>query len=559
MESWDQLGADSALLRDQRDAVVQVNFIEKILATVLSKVSNFIPEGGIWMNTQRPEWNDANNALVGNGVSAVTLYYLYRFLTFTDQLLRKTASKNVRISAELSDFLDSIVNVLDRYEGALAGNIDDATRKEILDGLGQAGSDYRLQIYADSFNGDKQEVSISKLLRLTELGLKYAGHAIDSNKRTDNLYHAYNIMSVKGDEVVISRLSEMLEGQVAVLSSGYLSSAEALEVLKALKASKIYREDQFSYILYPNKNLPGFMQKNNVPESSVANSSLLSKLVEDGDKSLIEQDVNGSCHFNGNFRNANDLKEALEELKQSTYSDLVEAESEYVLQVFEEVFNHKAFTGRSGTFFGYEGLGSIYWHMVSKLALAAQECCSKAIRQNEEKALIKELVQHYYEIVEGIGLHKSPELYGAFPTDPYSHTPAGKGAQQPGMTGQVKEDLLCRFGELGITVNDGRLGFIPTILNRAEFLNEAKEFTYIDVNAGRNTMTLEKNTLGFSYCQIPVVYKIGSEAQMEVSLSNGEVVKSDESYLNLEISKQVFERSGKVKLITATIKEDVLI
>ena len=46
-----------------------VNFTEKILATGLSKLSNFVPEGGIWMNTQRPEWNDANNALVGNGVS----------------------------------------------------------------------------------------------------------------------------------------------------------------------------------------------------------------------------------------------------------------------------------------------------------------------------------------------------------------------------------------------------------------------------------------------------------------------------------------------------------
>ena len=44
-----------------------------MLATVLAKMSNFIPEGGIWMNTQRPEWNDANNALVGNGVSMVTL------------------------------------------------------------------------------------------------------------------------------------------------------------------------------------------------------------------------------------------------------------------------------------------------------------------------------------------------------------------------------------------------------------------------------------------------------------------------------------------------------
>ena len=70
-----KIGADGALLTDANDQIYKVNFIEKVLATVLAKMSNFIPEGGIWMNTQRPEWNDANNALVGNGVSMVTLYY----------------------------------------------------------------------------------------------------------------------------------------------------------------------------------------------------------------------------------------------------------------------------------------------------------------------------------------------------------------------------------------------------------------------------------------------------------------------------------------------------
>ena len=53
-----------------------------------AKLSNFIPEAGIWMNTQRPEWNDANNALVGYGVSMVTLYYLRRYLAFCRDLFR---------------------------------------------------------------------------------------------------------------------------------------------------------------------------------------------------------------------------------------------------------------------------------------------------------------------------------------------------------------------------------------------------------------------------------------------------------------------------------------
>ena len=39
------------------------------------------------------------------------------------------------------------------------------------------------------------------------------------------MYHAYNLMTVKNNnEIAISYLPEMLEGQVAVLSSGYISA-----------------------------------------------------------------------------------------------------------------------------------------------------------------------------------------------------------------------------------------------------------------------------------------------------------------------------------------------
>lgn len=85
---------------------------------------------------------------------------------------------------------------------------------------------------------------------------EYLEHSIRANKREDDLYHAYNIMSIEGDGISISYLDEMLEGQVAVLSSGYLKAEESLKVLDALKKSSLYREDQESYILYPNKELP---------------------------------------------------------------------------------------------------------------------------------------------------------------------------------------------------------------------------------------------------------------------------------------------------------------
>ena len=70
----EQLGSDGRLLVEGGDQVYMVNLTEKILVPLLSKLSNLVLDGGIWLNTQRPEWNDANNAIVGNGLSMVTLY-----------------------------------------------------------------------------------------------------------------------------------------------------------------------------------------------------------------------------------------------------------------------------------------------------------------------------------------------------------------------------------------------------------------------------------------------------------------------------------------------------
>ena len=117
-------GADGALLRDNNDEIYHVNLIEKILATVLSKMSNFIPEAGIWMNTQRPEWNDANNALVGNGVSMVTLYYLNRFLKFFQKLLDTSELETIKISNEMVEFYHAIRENLLEFKPLLNAPID---------------------------------------------------------------------------------------------------------------------------------------------------------------------------------------------------------------------------------------------------------------------------------------------------------------------------------------------------------------------------------------------------------------------------------------------------
>jgi hypothetical protein len=549
----DEIGVDGALLRDETVFIYKVNFIEKILATVLAKISNFIPEGGIWMNTQRPEWNDANNALVGNGVSMVTLYYLRRFLRFFAGVVENSNHTDILISKELHLFFHQVSEGLQQHKHLLESCISDKERKSVMDVLGEAGSLYRNTIYDHHFSGDKESISKESILEFLSVSTAFLEHSIKANKREDNLYHAYNLMTLQNkDAVSISYLPEMLEGQVAVLSSGYLSSQESLEVLNSLKASRLFRADQYSYILYPNKELPRFVDKNNIPKKEVEKSELLKKLVADGNNYVISQDCRGDYHFNGSFNNVNSLTDALLSLPEK-YSALVKKESRLIEQIFEDQFDHKSFTGRSGTFFGYEGLGSIYWHMVSKLLLAAFEITNQAIENNEDSALIGKLFDHYFEIIAGIGAHKSPELYGAFPTDPYSHTPGGKGAQQPGMTGQVKEDILSRFGELGIRVKKGILGFNPAILRSEEFLSESHVFEYVDVNKAIQSIPLEKDSLGFTYCQVPIIYKKSSQAKIEVELSDETSITFEGNQLDEKTSSSLFRRTNEIIKITVFV------
>ncbi len=550
------IGVDATLLRGQDSKVYKVNLLEKLLATVLAKVSNFIPEAGIWMNTQRPEWNDANNALVGNGVSMVTLNYLRRFLSFFEKLVEDVSLENYEISKELITFFNEVRATLIDNMAILTNVISNADRKKVMDSLGNAGSNFRNKIYNSSFTTKTGKLNKEDILQFIQITSRYLEHSIRANKREDNLYHAYNLMTINNEtEVSISYLSEMLEGQVAALSSGYISGKDSLALLDGLKSSALFREDQFSYLLYPNKQLPKFVDKNNIPSKQAEKSTLIQQLLKDGNSTIVEKDTQGNYHFNGSFNNAESLKIALSKLPKAAYSELIRKEEDLLLSIFEEIFDHKSFTGRSGTFFGYEGLGSIYWHMVSKLLLAVQETCIRAIEEKESNETIGRLLEHYYEINEGIGVHKSPELYGAFPTDPYSHTPAGKGAQQPGMTGQVKEDILSRFGELGVFVKNGKLTFKPDLLRKDEFLKEALPFEYTSLSGNQEKILLEKDNLGFTYCQVPVVYKLSEEESLQVLFNDNSRAEFNSLTLDVPTSKKIFGRTGEVNQIQVSIKK----
>lgn len=546
-ERVNETGSDGKLVWNKTGQVMQVNFTEKILATLLAKLSNFVPEAGIWLNTQRPEWNDANNALVGNGVSMVTLYYIRRLQAFCLTLFRESNAKQIEVSEEIAVFFGAINNTFIQFKSLLSTEITDHNRKLIIDALGTAGSNYREAIYGNGFSGKKQFIAVVDLAGFFEISLLHIDHSIRKNKRADNLYHAYNLITIKDDAVSIRHLYEMLEGQVAVISAGLLNAAEVNEVLDALKWSAMFRKDQYSYMLYPDRQLPRFTEKNILPDQLVESSQLLTLLIEDGNNDIIYKDADGVYHFNSNFRNAADLKRGLDSLK--PYTSLVQQDKEVLLQAFEKVFDHQSFTGRSGTFYGFEGLGCIYWHMVSKLLLAISENYFLALHSKADEVQLGRMVQHYYDVRAGIGLNKSPELFGAFPTDAYSHTPGNGGAKQPGMTGQVKEDIIARFGELGIMVEDGKIAFNPGLLRKTEFLQSGKTFEYVSVQKEIKRIDLPANTLAFSFCQVPFVYHIAGKNSVRITNANGVFSEAEGLEMNALESNAIFNRTGLIKQV----------
>ncbi|HUL55136.1 MAG TPA: hypothetical protein VLT83_17160, partial [Opitutaceae bacterium] len=547
-----QAGTDARLVRAHDGGVLHVNLTEKLLVLVLTRLTNFVPGGGVWMNTQRPEWNDANNALVGYGVSMVTVCHLRRLLAFgLNALLPALGEEPVRVSAAVVALMHQVLAALEMHRHLPARpGITDEDRRALLDLLASAGSDYRTRVYRDG-PGPLQAVRPGDVTRLAELALAVIDHTIRLNRRPDGLYHAYNLLEFaeQSPALRLHRLAPMLEGQVAVLSAGLLSAEEVIDLMAALRRSPLYRADQRSYLLYPDRQLPGFLERNVIPAVLLAGCPLLQDLSAVGDRRLVLSDVDGRHRFHPDLVNEAMLEGRLQLLAaEPRWSEAVRIHGRQVKDIYEQIFQHRAFTGRSGSMFGYEGLGCIYWHMVAKLLVAVQENLQAATAAGNPATA--RLARIYREVRAGLGPNKTPVEYGAFPTDPYSHTPGHSGAQQPGMTGQVKEELLTRLGELGVRIAHGSIAFAPELLRADEFTAAPGVFRYVDVAGQQVELPLPAGVLAFTVCGVPVIYhRTAGAARVRVAFVGKDGQEFAGRQLDPAVSARIFTRSGDVARI----------
>jgi hypothetical protein len=486
----DALGSDGLRVCDDAGLPVLATLAEKLLITVLAKAATLVPGGGLWLHTQRPEWNDANNALVGNGLSLVTLAHLRRLLAFV--LALPGAERPFALSPAT---LATAQGLLALLQATPTSACDDAVaRRAYLDAAGQLMDGWCASGYHGAegrYPAGARATAPTGLLRsLAQALLPLVDATLLHNRRSDGLAHSYNLVDLRtAGRAEVGHLYLMLEGQVALLSSGLLAPPDAVALLDALFASPLLCPRRRSFLLYPDRALPGFFERNRLDAAALA-LPIVQTVLDAGRHDLLQQQSDGTVRFAPGLANRTDLEAAGTDLG-AALAPLADA--------YERLLQHHAFTGRSGTMFGYEGLGCIYWHMVAKLLLAVQENVWAAADQ--ASPALPALVQHYRRVRDGLGYRKTPAEYGAFPADPYSHTPGEGGAQQPGMTGQVKEEILTRWGELGLRVRGGRVHLQPLLLDDTE------------LPLG--------GTLRFTWGQRPFTYHRGDATSLRVQTASG--------------------------------------
>ncbi len=137
----ERTGADGQLVVADGE-LVRVTLMEKLLVPALAKLCSYVAGGGIWMHTQRPEWNDANNALAGYGLSMVTLYQLERYLEFVRRVIVEGRQGAVALSRPVAGWLDAVAEALVAHDPDRSVT-EPRARRQLLDALGAAGATYR--------------------------------------------------------------------------------------------------------------------------------------------------------------------------------------------------------------------------------------------------------------------------------------------------------------------------------------------------------------------------------------------------------------------------------
>ena len=96
------------------------------------------------------------------------------------------------------------------------------------------------------------------------------------------------------------------------------------------------------------------------------------------------------------------------------------------------------------------------------------------------------------------------------------------------------------------------------MLRKEEFLQLSKRFNYVSVSGDSKSIELPKNSLGFTYCQVPIIYQLAEVDTIEVEYANGKNKSFEGLSLDSSVSKSVFTRNSEIEYIKVYIHPSIL-
>jgi hypothetical protein len=111
---------------------------------------------------------------------------------------------------------------------------------------------------------------------------------------------------------------------------------------------------------------------------------------------------------------------------------------------------------------------------------------------------------------------------------------------------------------LGVFVKNGQLYFHPCLLRKSEFLEEASTFEYVDIRQEHRQIPLEKGSLCFTYCQVPMVYTMANENKLTIVHTDDTTTTLHELTVDEINSRKIFERTGRGALLSLVKTAEVL-
>ncbi len=134
----------------------------------------------------------------------------------------------------------------------------------------------------------------------------------------------------------------------------------------------------------------------------------------------------------------------------------------------------------------------------------------------------------------------------AFSVDCYSHTPFNGGAMQPVMTGQVKAKIIARYSELGDIIKNGTIEFNPWLVVKSEYLQGEDKFNVISVTGERTEILMSENSLGYTICQVPIIYLCDGGNYTELFFADKTSAKLNGLMITKPYADKIFKRTGEI-------------